>query len=155
MIVRRRIRPEREMVPFRGSAQMVEDQPRLDRRAVALGFEPDDTVHVFAEIEEDRDIAALAGEARAAAASEHGRLMPAAHGKRLHHLVRCPRDDHADRDLAVVRARCRVQRAAPGVEPHFPPDRRTQIGFERAARLVRPVEGAESRGTVGRGSVMR
>ena len=59
-----------------------------------------------------RDVAALAGEARAAAARQDRRAVRAADGDGRDHVVDVARDDDADRHLAIVRGVGRVERAA-------------------------------------------
>ena len=59
-------------------AKRVEHDARLHPRESIAGIELEDPVHVLREVEHDRDVAALAGEARAGAAREHRRaVLPA------------------------------------------------------------------------------
>ncbi len=117
--MRRRVRRERQVVALRGVAQVVEHDARLDARRPRDGIERDDAVQVFREVDDDRDVAALPGEARAAAAREHRRTSLAAGGQRLRHVVDRARNDDTDRHLAIVGAVGRVERAAAVVEADF------------------------------------
>ena len=130
MIVRGRIRSEREVMPLRRFAKPIEHQSRLDPRLPAFRIERDQVAHVLRVVEDDRDVAALAGEARAAAACEHRRTMIAADRHRRDHIVGIARQDDADRDLAVVGRVGRVRGAAAAVEPHLAAHDAPEVGFE-------------------------
>ena len=56
-------------------AQVVEDAARLDAGDAALGVDLENAVQVFREIDHDGGVAALAGEARAAAARQDRRVV--------------------------------------------------------------------------------
>ena len=87
------------------AAQRVEHDAGLHAREPALRIELEDPVHVLREIEHDRDVAALAGEARAGAARQHRRAELAADRDGRRDVVGVAGHDEADRNLAVVRAR--------------------------------------------------
>ena len=73
------IGPEREAVLLGRVAEMVEHDAGLRRaRAAAPGSISTIAVQVLREVEHDRDVAALAGEARAAAARQDRRAVLAA-----------------------------------------------------------------------------
>ena len=82
---------------------------------------------------EHRRVAALAGEARAAAAQDDRGAVLAADAVDLDELVHVARDDDADRRHPVVRGVGRVERAARGVEADLALDRRAQVGGDAAA----------------------
>ena len=128
--VRGRIGPERQLVHLGGVPQRVEDDARLHAREPALGIDLEDPVHVLREIEHHGDVAALAGEAGAGAARQDRRVERAARRHRRDHIVRVAGDDEADRDLAVVGAVGRVERAAAAVEADLAADRPLQLQFE-------------------------
>ena len=128
--VRRRIRPEREVMALRRDPQRVEDDARLNAREPLPGSISRIRFMYFVKSKHDRDVAALAGEARAGAARQHRRAELPAGGHRRDHVVGVARNDEADRNLAVVRAVGGVQRAAAAVEADFAADRSLQFGFE-------------------------
>src|SRR5207248_9059914 len=101
--VRGRIRPEGEAMPLgRDAAQVVEDAARLYARDAAAGVDLEDVVEVLREVDQHRRVAALAGEARAAAAEDDRRPVLAADAVDLDELVQVAReDDAAWRDAGV------------------------------------------------------
>ena len=141
--VRRRIGAERQAVPLGLPAQRVEHDARLHAREAPLGIDRDHAVHVFREIEHDRHVAALAGEARAAAAPEDRRLVRAADRDRALDVLAVARDHDADRRLAIVRSVGRIQRAAARVEADFAANRAPERGGERDG--VHAIRGAARR----------
>jgi hypothetical protein len=86
---------------------------------------------VSGEVEHDRDVAALAGEARAGTSGEHRHAVLAAASQRGHDVVGVAGEDHADGHLAVVRAVGGEQRPAAAIEADLPADLATQRGGER------------------------
>jgi hypothetical protein len=100
-------------------AQLLIDHARLDPSAPPGRVDRQDAVHVFREIEHDRDIAGLARETGAAAPAEDRYPALAACRDRRLDVVHIPGDHDADRHLAVNREVGRVERAAAGVETHF------------------------------------
>src|SRR5207237_6388571 len=130
---RGRVRPEGQAVLLaRRPAEVVEYAARLYTRDAAVWVDLEDVVEVLREVDQDCRVAALAGEARAAAAQDDRRPVLAADTMQLHDLVHVARDDDADRRHAVVRGVGRVEGAAAGVEAHLALDRRAQLGGERA-----------------------
>src|SRR6185503_21058272 len=111
-----------------GVAQLVEHDTGLDARAVRERIEVDDAVQVFRAIHDDRDVAALPGETRAATAWQHGYVMAPARRDGRDDVVDGARDDHPDRHLTVVRRVGGIERAAPRIEAHFPFDAATKLG---------------------------
>src|SRR5271166_4170338 len=81
-IVRGGIGGEGEMVFFGGGAKSVEHDSGLHAGDAAGGIDFENPRHVFGEIEDDGDVAALAGQRRAAAATEKRRAEFAAEGDR-------------------------------------------------------------------------
>ena len=124
-------------------AKRVENDAGLHARDALLDVELENPVHVLREVEHDRDVAALAGEARARAAREDRRVERSARRHGRTHIVVVPRNDDADRHLAVVRGIGRVQRAAAAVEADFaahgPPKLAVELGGppERVDRVSR------------------
>jgi hypothetical protein len=80
--VRRGVRREGQMVLLGGFAQSVQHESRLDARVTRFGIKFDQATHVFRVVEDDRHIAALPGEACAAAtaattsSASRGRTTP-------------------------------------------------------------------------------
>ena len=75
VIVRGGVGAESQMMAFGFVAQPVEHDAGLDARCLGLRIEIDQLVQIFREIENDRDIAALAREAGAAAARKQRRAV--------------------------------------------------------------------------------
>src|SRR5438105_2907993 len=111
---------------------MVEDQAGLDAREPLLRIDLDDLVQVLGEVDDDRDVATLAREARAAAVSEHGRPIVAADPHRLDDVLGRTRDDYADRQLAVVGAAGRVERAVARPKTDLTLDGAAEVVLEAA-----------------------
>jgi len=130
VIVGRRIGTERQAVRLRGIAQGIEDDAGLDAGKPPHRIHVEDTVVILRHVDDDGLVAALAGEAGAAAARQHRRAMPPAHLNGCDYIVRVTRDDHADRDLPIIGAVRRIQRAAAGIETHFAGNRAAKVGVK-------------------------
>ena len=117
-----RIRAEGAVMGLGGVAELVEDDPRADACPPLVVAELEQLVVELRVVEDDRDVACLPGEARAAAAREHGDIVGAADVDGRHHVIGVARHDDPDRDLAVVGRVGAVQRPAAGVEPHLATD---------------------------------
>jgi hypothetical protein len=104
---------------------VIEDQARLDTGEPPFAVDLDDLVHVLGEIEHDRLVAGLAGQARTGAACEHGCAVIAADRERRDDIVGVARNHDTDRQLPVVRRIGRIERAATLAEAHLAahPDR--------------------------------
>src|SRR6185295_11856074 len=87
-----------------------------DAGPLARHVQLDDAVKVPAHIEDDGHVAALAGQARAAAATEERRAVAATDLHGPHELVGAARTDDPDRELPVIGAVGRIEGAGPGVE---------------------------------------
>ena len=107
--------------------------PGCTRAALRRRIERDDAVHVLREVDDDRDVAALAGEARAGAARQDRRADVAARPDGGCHVVFVERNHDADGNLPIVRRVGRVERARAVVEAHFAADRLLQRALERFA----------------------
>src|SRR5205823_3279933 len=94
-------------------------------------------VEVLRHVDDDGGIAALAGQARASAAPEHGNAVAAAHGQRLQDVVDRPRQHHPDRDLAIIGGVGGVKRSAAVVEAHLA----RGLPAEVAGQVARAAEG--------------
>ena len=121
--VRGGVGTERELVRFGPAPQRVEDDAGLDAGEPTFRIDLQDPVHVFREVEDDGDVAALPGEARPGASWQHGHAELPARFDRGGHVLGVARDDQADRHLAVVGGVAGVQGAAARVEADFPADR--------------------------------
>ncbi len=133
--VRGRIGREREVMRFGGIAQAIQHDARLHAGCQPFRIERDDPVHVFRKIEDHRHVAALAGEACAAAARQHRRAELAGRPA----IVACDiglvqRDNQPDRHLSVVRRIGGVERARAVVETHFAADDTFQAPLELIGR---------------------
>src|SRR5207244_5714017 len=115
VVVRRRIRPEREPVALlRLIAEMVEDHSGLDARELPLRVDLEHPGQVLREVEYHRHVDALAGEARAAAARDDRRAELVAERNRRDDVVDRAWQDDSDRQLPVVRPGRRPERAVAG-----------------------------------------
>ncbi len=94
-------------------------------------------VHVFGEVEDDGEVAALSGERSAGSAGEDGRVEFAAEGEGGDDVVFVAGDDDADGDVAVVGGVGGVEGAGGGVEADFAAD----FGAELRGELVGVGEG--------------
>ena len=90
--VGRRIGTEGERAVSAAFAQLVEDDARLHAAQLSSGSISSIVVHVLREIHHHRDVAALAGEARAAAAREHRRAEAAAGRDGCDHVLGVARE---------------------------------------------------------------
>jgi hypothetical protein len=102
-----------------GIAQRIQHEAGLHSSQPAGGIELEDPIHVFAEVEDHRDVATLARQAGAGAAGQHGRAESAAHAHGRDDIVGVARNDQPDGDLSVVRRIGRVERAAPSIEANL------------------------------------
>ncbi|HEY1276253.1 MAG TPA: hypothetical protein VGF25_15175 [Thermoleophilaceae bacterium] len=128
VLVRGRVGGKRELVALLGHVrELVVDHAGLHARGAPLRIDVEDPAQELGVVDHDRHVAGLARQARAAAAGEHGRAVLAAGRERRHHVVRVPRQHHADRDLSVVRGVVRVDAAVSAVEVHLA----AQLALER------------------------
>ena len=123
-------------------------QPGSHARELALRVDLEDAVEVLREVDHDSDVAALPGEARAAAAREHRRTVLAARRDGRDDVVDGARDDDADRHLPVVRPRGRVEGAIADAEAHLALDAPAQGVLERARVCVACARRLGARATV-------
>src|SRR4029079_7484548 len=82
------------------------------------------------EVEADRCVATLAGEAGSTSAAEHRRAMRATDREGLLDVFEIARNHDADRGLPIIRSIGCIQRAASTVESNFAPDGCCEIGGE-------------------------
>ena len=108
---------ESEVVFFGGGAESVEHDSGLYAGDAAGGIDFENPRHVFGKIEDDGDVAALAGERCAAAAAEKRRAEIAAERDRCENIVGVAGKHYADGNLAVVGAVGGVESASAAVEP--------------------------------------
>jgi len=97
---------------------LIIDDARLDPRDPALWIKFKNLRHVLREIENNRNVAALAGERGASTAAQDRRAMLSADSNRSDHVLGIARDYNSDRNLAVIRAVGGVERAASVVEAY-------------------------------------
>ncbi len=128
--VGRRVGPEGEVMDLGCVAQLVEHDAGADPCGASIGVEVDQRIVVLRMVEDDRHVAGLAGQARAAAAGHDRDVVGPAHLDRRDHVVGITGHDHADRHLAVVRGIGAVRRTAAGVEPDLAADLVEQIDRE-------------------------
>jgi hypothetical protein len=125
--------------------QLVERAPRGDAGALFRRVDLDDGVQVLGEIDNDRDVAAFAGETRSTSAAQHGSSVLATHMQRCNDVVDRLGNDDADGNLPVVGGIGGVERPAPTIEAHFPLDRAREFGRQRAVVRFHPVLAVEAR----------
>jgi hypothetical protein len=114
------------MVLFGGGAEMVEHDPGLYAGDAAGRIDFKNPRHVFGEVEDDGDVAALSGERRAAAAAEQRRAELAAERNGRKNIVGITGENYADGNLAVIGAVGGVESAAAAVEADFTANLREQ-----------------------------
>ena len=91
MIVRGGVRRERQLALIGGRVpQGVEDAAGLDGAEPLLRVDTDDMMQVLGEVHHDSDVAALPGEAGAAAARQHRGTELAGRGHGRNHVVDGP-----------------------------------------------------------------
>jgi hypothetical protein len=110
--------------------QRVTHDARLDTGGFSIRIQLENSAHVFREIQDDSDVAALARQAGSCASRQHWSAVPPARREGCDHVLGVAWNDEADRHLAVVGAIRRVQRAAPAIEADLAPDRPRQIAFQ-------------------------
>ena len=119
---------------FRRVSQRVQDDARLDACDALDRIDLEDPVHVLGEVEDDGDVAALAGEAGPRAPGQHRRSMSATDRHGGDHIVRVSWDDEPDRNLTIVGPVGRVECAASRIEPHLASNLALQRTFEIGGR---------------------
>src|ERR1700727_1537441 len=110
---------ESEMVFFGSGAEMVEHNPWFHPSDAAYGIDFENPRHVLGKIENDGNVAALAGEGRASTAAEQRRAEIAAEGDGGENIVGIAGKYNADRNLAIVGAAGGVKRARAAADPDF------------------------------------
>ncbi len=111
-------------------AQVVQDCARLHASRLRGRVELENAVEVLRRVEDNGDVAALAGEARPRSASQNRSAEAAAQCQRFQDVVAIARHNDTDRHLAVVRGvRC-IERAASGVEADFAANTLLQLARE-------------------------
>ena len=115
-----------------GLAQPVEDDARLDARQLCGGVDGSEAIHVPGEIEDDRDVGALAGQAGARAARQNGCSCSAAGCQRCLHIGGVAGQNHAHGKLAVIRRIGSVKGARAEIEA----DVAAQALFEQCFQLA-------------------
>ena len=104
MTVRGRVGTENQAVFLQRFLQFVEDQSRLDTRQLLRRVDLDDPIHVFCEIDDHRNIAALTRKARAPATTGDWRAEFSTHGDCDDHVAPVAWNHNADGDLTVIGA---------------------------------------------------
>ncbi len=94
---------KRQVMPLGGVAHAIEHDAGLDPRDLRPRIERDNAVQILRKIHDDRDVAALAGEAGAGAARHDGCAGVAARANGRGHIGSVQRDHQANGDLPVVR----------------------------------------------------
>src|SRR5581483_7291051 len=122
---------ECEIEFFRGIAEMIENDSRLDARNAPFRIKLEDVRHVLRKVEYHRNIAALTGKRCPAPSAQDGHVMFAANGDRGDYVVVVSGKNHADRNLAVVRSVGGVEGAASVIEAHFTAKLAAKRGFQR------------------------
>ena len=118
-------------------AQVVQHAPRLARAPSAVHGSISSTPCMYFEKSiTTADVAALPGEAGAAAARQRSARRSVGRQRRPRHVIRSRGITTPIGDLPVVRRVSRVERAAPGVEAHLAAHALPQLGSE-AGRIRR------------------
>ena len=119
VLVGGRIRRKSQVVLFGRAAELIADHSGLDPRDSFRRIQFQDAVHVLGEIQNDRHIAALSGEAGSATASQNRNFIFPAGANRLNHIFDITGYHHADWHMAVKGEIGCVQRTAAGIETYF------------------------------------
>jgi hypothetical protein len=101
---------------------MVEHDSGLYAGGAAGGIDFENPRHVLGKIEDDGDVAALAGKRSAAATAKKRRAEFAAEGDGGFDVGGVARKHDADRDLAIVGPIGRIESTGTGVEANVPAD---------------------------------
>jgi hypothetical protein len=102
-----------------GVAQRIEHDARLDSGNSSNRIDLDDPVHVFREVENDCDVAALTRETGSRASRQHWSTVRPAYGDGRDDVGGVAGNDESNRNLTVVRTIGCIQRAAAPIEPDF------------------------------------
>jgi hypothetical protein len=102
VIVRGRIRTEREVMLLSGVAQAVKNAAGFHVGHASVGIQPQDTIEIFREVDQHGNVAPLPGEAGAASAQHDGCAVLAANVDRGDDVLDRSRCDDADRHLPVI-----------------------------------------------------
>ena len=132
-VVRRRVRPEGEVVPLRGGAQVVEDDTGLDAGDPTHRVQIHDPIEVARYVDDDGRVGRLTGQTGAAATERDGGVVFGADADDGGEVVSVERPYDTNRELAVVGRIGRVERPVAGSERDFAPDRGAEIGLEGGA----------------------
>ncbi len=132
VIVRGRPRAEHQPVRRQCRVELVQHDARLDHAGLCPGIDRDDAMAVLGPVNDHRRVARLPGQAGTTPAGHHRHPVLTAHRDRLHPSLDGPGDDHADRNLPVVRRIRAVSPPAARVEPHLPIDPPPQVTLQRA-----------------------
>ena len=119
ILVGGRVRRESEAVFLGRVAELVVDNAGLHAREPCVGVDGQDAVKVFREVDNDGDVAGLAGQTRAAATPENRYVSFAAFFDGREHVLDTARNNHSDRNLPINREIGGIERTAAGVEPHL------------------------------------
>jgi len=111
---------EGEVMFLGGVAEVVEHDSGLHTGDAAGGIDLEDACHVLGKIEDDGDVAALAGERCSATAAEQGRAEFAAERNRGDDVIRIVGKNDTDGNLPVVGTIGGVEGAGAIVEPNVP-----------------------------------
>jgi hypothetical protein len=117
VVVGRRLRPVFQLVPLQLPVELVEHDARLDHADAGLFVDRQQLVAVLRPVDHDRLVAALPGQAGAAAPGERGHGQLAADRDRGDARSDGARDHDPDRHLPEVGRVGRVGAAASRVEP--------------------------------------
>ncbi len=148
--VRCGVRRERHVLPFGGFAHTIENDSGLHACVPGFKVHLEDGVHVAGKVEDDGDVAALAGQAGASAAREQWRIEFAARGNGRRNVCFIQGADNTDRHLPVIGGvRC-IEGACASIERHVAAHGAAQFRFQfsmTGERFVRKSTG----GSVGIG----
>src|ERR1700720_4400787 len=115
---------------FGAISQGVEDHAGLDAGGFARGIELENLVHIFTEIENDGNVATLAGKTGARTTGEDGRSELAARRRGGDYVGVIARDYEADGNVAIIGGVGGVEGAGAGVEADFAAHGAPQLAFE-------------------------
>jgi hypothetical protein len=124
---------EGEVMFFGGVAQLVENDSGLHASDAASGIDLEDRGHVLGKIEDDGDVAALAGERRSSATTEQRRAKVATDGNSGENILSVAGNDYANGNLAIVGSVGGVESTGAGIEA----DLAANVGAQRLCKTDR------------------
>ena len=117
--MRCRIGSKCQMIALCRSAQVIKNDTRLHARYLVSRVDCEDVVHIFREIEHDRNITALARQTRPATTRENGRAKAITGSDGRNHVLDVSGNDDSNGNLPIIGAVCCIEGAATIIEAYL------------------------------------